>query len=150
MKYWLVKSEAECYSIDDLKAEKKTSWTGVRNYQARNFMRDMQKGDLVFFYHSNSKPMGIVGLAKVVATAHPDTTALDKKDEHYDPKSSKENPIWECADIAFVKKYTEVLTLAEAKRDPKLVGMGITRRGDRLSVQPVSESHFKYVEKLLN
>lgn len=151
MNYWLVKSEGECYSIDDLKRDKKTPWTGIRNYLARNFMRDhMKKGDLVFFYHSMSDPTGIYGLAKVASAAHPDLTAFDKKDEHYDPKSKKESPTWMCVDLAYVKKYKEPLGLAVMKNDPHLDGMQVTRKGDRLSVQPVSEAHFKYItERLL-
>ncbi len=146
MNYWLVKSEEDCYSIDDLKRDKKTSWTGIRNYQARNFMRDgMKKGDLVFFYHSNSTPMGIIGLAKVTSAPHPDGTAFDKKDDHYDPKSKREAPMWICVDLSYVKKYKEVLTLKEMKLDPALAGMQVTRRGDRLSVQPVSEKHFNHI-----
>jgi predicted RNA-binding protein with PUA-like domain len=148
MKYWLVKSEGECYSIDNLKRDKKTSWDGIRNYTARNFMRDgMEKGDLVFFYHSISKPSGIYGLAKVSSMAHPDLTAFDKNDEHYDPQSKKEKPTWMCVDIAFVKKFKESLSLEEMKLDPRLEGMQVTRRGDRLSVQPVSEKHFNYILK---
>lgn len=148
MNYWLVKSEADCYSIDDLKKDKKTAWTGVRNFLARNFMRDgMKKGDLVFFYHSVSDPTGIAGLAKVVTEAQPDETAFDKKDEHYDPKSKRENPTWVAPELAFVKKYKEIVTLKELKLDPHLDGMYVTRKGDRLSVQPVSEKHFNYIVK---
>ncbi len=151
MNYWLVKSEGDCYSIADLKRDKRTAWTGIRNYQARNFMRDgMKKGDLVLFYHSQSEPSGIYGLAKVVSEPHPDETAFDKKDEHYDPKSKREAPTWMCVDLQYVKTYKEPLSLADIKRDTKLEGMWVTRKGDRLSVQPVSEKHFKWIEKLLS
>src|SRR6266516_4146075 len=101
MNYWLIKSEGSCYSIDDLKKDKRTAWTGVRNYQARNFMRDgMKVGDLVLFYHSSSDPTGIYGIVKVTSKPYPDRTALDKKDMHYDPKSTEENPIWMLVDVA--------------------------------------------------
>jgi predicted RNA-binding protein with PUA-like domain len=146
MNYWLVKSEADCYSIEDFKRDKKTAWTGIRNYQARNFMRDgMKKGDMVFFYHSQSEPSGIYGLARVVSAPYPDPTAFDKKDEHYDPKSKKENPVWMCVDLEYVKAFKEPLSLAEIKRDPKLEGIRVAQKGDRLSVSPISEKHFKYI-----
>lgn len=145
-RYWLIKSEGDCYSIDNLKKDKKTPWTGIRNYQARNFMRDqMQVGDLVLFYHSVSEPTGIYGVAKVSSKPHPDETAFDKKDEHYDPKSKRENPTWMCVDMSFVKKFKEPISLAELKIDPKLEGMVVRQKGSRLSVQPVSEKHFTYI-----
>lgn len=150
MNYWLAKSEEGCYSIDDFRKDRKAAWTGIRNYQARNFMRDgMKKGDLVLFYHSSGKPNGIYGLAKVVSAPHPDETAFDKKDEHFDPKSKREAPTWVCVDLAFVKKFKEPLSLADIKRDPSLEGMRLTQKGDRLSVHPVSEAHFEYIAKLL-
>jgi predicted RNA-binding protein with PUA-like domain len=150
MQYWLLKSEGDCYSIDDLKKDKQTSWSGIRNYQARNFMRDdIAKGDMVLFYHSNSKPNGIYGIAKVVSTAHPDETQFDKKDDHYDPKSKKENPPWMCVDVAFVKKFPEPVSLEEIKHDPHLEGMMVRAVGSRLSVQPVSEKHFTYIENMV-
>jgi predicted RNA-binding protein with PUA-like domain len=142
--YWLLKSE--CYTIDDLKSDKKTPWTGVRNYQARNFMRDnMSIGDEILFYHSNAEPSGIYGLAIVVSKPHPDVTALDKKDDHFDPKSTKDIPIWECIDVAYLKKFKRPISLTELKQDPKLEGMAVTQRGSRLSVQPVSKEHFDYI-----
>lgn len=151
MAYWLMKSEPGCYSIDDLKRDKRTEWDGVRNYQARNFMRDdIKKGDKVFFYHSNANPPAIAGLAKVVKESHPDMSAFDKKDDHYDPKSKKDSPTWYLVDIAFVKKYKEELPLIEIKRDPRLKGMLLTQPGQRLSVMPVSDTHGKYLEKILN
>lgn len=145
MNYWLIKSEAAMYSIDDLKRDTRSAWTGVRNYQARNFMRDsMHVGDLCLFYHSNAEP-GIYGIAKVASNPHADETALDKKDEHYDPKSTKENPIWMCVDIQFVKKLKLPVTLLELKADPNLKGMLVREKGSRLSIQPVSEKHFTYI-----
>lgn len=151
MNYWLMKSEASCYSIQDLKRDKKTAWTGVRNYQARNFMRSMQVGDLVLFYHSNGtpkEPAGVYGIAKVCAAAHSDETQFDKKDDHYDPKATKAKPIWECVDIAFVKEFKNPVRLDEIKFEPQLSGMMVAQRGSRLSVQPVSERHFKMISEM--
>lgn len=148
MNYWLVKSEANCYSIDDLKKDKKTYWDGVRNYQARNFMRQMQKGDLVLYYHSNQEPIGIAGIAKVKKEAYPDHTAWNIKEQHYDPKSSKEKPLWDMVDIGFVKKFTEVIPLSTLKHQKGLVDMKILERGNRLSVTPVTKREFGFIEKL--
>lgn len=150
MAYWLIKTEAAMYSIDDLKRDKKSAWTGIRNYQARNSIRDgMKVGDLCLFYHSSSEPTGIFGIAKVVSVPYGDPTALNKKDEHYDPKSTKSSPIWYCVDVQFVKKFTTPVLLSELKADPKLKGMMVTQQGSRLSVQPVSENHFKYIRDVL-
>ena len=146
MNYWLMKTEGGCYSIDDLKRDKTTAWEGVRNYMARNFMvRDMSLGDLVLFYHSSSDPTGIFGIAKVVKSAHPDESQFNKKDEHYDPKATREKPIWQCVDVAFVEKWKEPVTLLRMRLDPKLDGMVLLQRGSRLSIQPVSEKHFLHV-----
>lgn len=146
MQYWLMKTEPSAYSIDDLKRDKKEFWDGVRNYQARNFMRDhMRKGDMVLFYHSNTTPPGIVGLAKVVKEAYPDDTAFDPKDAHYDPKSTRENPRWFGVEVSFVKKFKEVVTLEELKNEKKLAGMLVVQKGQRLSVQPVEQKHFEYI-----
>ena len=152
MNYWLIKSEGDCYSIDDLKHDKKTAWVGVRNYQARNFMvRDMKVGDGVLFYHSNgtiNAPTGIYGLAKVASKSHPDESQFDKKDMHYDPKATKIKPIWFCVDMAFVKKFKHPVELGELKLDPALSGMLVLARGSRLSVMPVSEKHFNHIVEL--
>ncbi len=153
MNYWLIKSEGACYSIDDLKRDKKTAWTGIRNYQARNFMRDEMKiGDLVLFYHSigtPEHPSGVYGVAKVASKPHPDQTQFDKKDMHYDPKAKEGMPIWACVDVAFVKKFKHPVTLGEIKRVHQLEGIEIRRTGSRLSVMPVSEKHFKYITEIL-
>ncbi len=148
MNYWLVKSEESCYSIDDLKRDKKTYWDGVRNYQARNFMRDMKKGDLVLFYHSNSKEIGIAGVAKVAKEAYPDFTAWDNKHEHFDRKSPKDNPRWDMVDIGFVQKFAKVIPLDELKKQNTLTDMRILQRGNRLSVTPVTAKEFNIVQKL--
>lgn len=154
MAYWLFKSEGACYGIDDLKRDKKTAWTGVRNFQARNFMmKDMSVGDRVFFYHSNGtklEPTGIYGLAKVVSKAHVDETQFDKKDEHYDSKSTKEAPIWWCVDIAYVKKTKEPIALSYIKIDPNLKDIAVAQTGSRLSIQPVSQAHGDYVCMLID
>ena len=150
-RYWLMKSEPHVFSIDDLaKSEGQTTfWDGVRNYQARNTMRDeMKKGDLVLFYHSNAKPPGIAGIAKVAREGYPDHTAFDPQDKHFDPKSKKSEPTWYMVDIKLVKKFKEELTLPDLKSNEKLDGMVLLQKGSRLSVQPVSEQHFRLIEKL--
>jgi predicted RNA-binding protein with PUA-like domain len=148
MNYWLIKTEPDCFSIDDLKRKKVEPWSGVRNYQARNFMKEMKVGDLALFYHSSCDEIGVAGVAKVVAAAHPDLTALDPKDDHYDPKATKEKPIWECADFGFVSKFPRTVTLAEIKNHPKLAGIGVAQTGSRLSVRPVSKAHFDIIVAL--
>ncbi len=144
-KYWLMKTEPSCFSIDDLKEEKQTAWSGVRNYQARNFMREMSLGDEVFIYHSSCAVPAIVGLGKVVTKAYPDKTQFDKKDDHYDPKSTKEKPIWDNVDIGYMKTFKEPITLSALKFRGDLSGMLVREQGSRLSVQPVSEKHFKSI-----
>ena len=153
MKYWLMKSEPTCFSIDDLaKAPKKTTgWDGVRNYQARNFMRDdMKIGDLVFFYHSNCQPPGIAGIAEVVKTSYPDFTAWDPDSEHPDPKSTPENPRWFMVDIQFREKFPHVLPLDDLKHHPELAGMQLLKKGNRLSVLPVSADEWVFINKLIS
>lgn len=148
MNYWLMKSEPTCFSIDDMKNNKVEPWSGVRNYQARNFMKDMKKGDQVLFYHSSCTPPGVVGLVKVAKEAYPDDTALNKKDDHYDPKHTKECPRWFHVDVRFVKKFKDMVTLDQIKFNPKLKDMMVTQRGSRLSVQPVSKKHFDEIMKM--
>ncbi|MDB5254935.1 MAG: RNA-binding protein [Candidatus Nomurabacteria bacterium] len=150
MRYWLLKSEGDCYSIDDLKQDKTTAWTGIRNYQARNFMRDdMKKGDMALFYHSSSTPTGIYGIAKITGDARADETQFDTKDDHYDPSSKKTDPRWVCVDVSFVKKFKEPVSLEEIKHDPSLEGMMVRQQGSRLSIQPVEEKHFKYITEAM-
>jgi predicted RNA-binding protein with PUA-like domain len=151
MAYWLMKSEPSVFGIDDLKKKpKQTShWDGVRNYQARNFMRDgMKKGDEVFFYHSSCPEPGIVGIAKVAREAYPDHTAFDPKDPHYDPKSDPNKPTWMMVDVKLVRKLKRVLSLEELKAEPRLNGFTLLRRGNRLSVMPVSDAHWQVVLEL--
>jgi predicted RNA-binding protein with PUA-like domain len=152
MNYWLIKSEPDAYSIDDLKnaPAKRTHWDGVRNYQARNFMRDdMEKGDRVFFYHSNCDTPGIVGLAEVASTAYPDHTAFDPNDHHFDAKSDPDNPRWMMVDVRYKRKTKRLLSLAELKQyEKKLEGFALIRRGNRLSVMPVTKKHFDFILSL--
>ncbi|MDF1562706.1 MAG: EVE domain-containing protein [Deltaproteobacteria bacterium] len=148
-KYWLMKSEPSVYGIADLERDGQAGWEGVRNYQARNFMRDeMKLGDLVLFYHSNSKPSGVAGLAKVVREAYPDAAALDRKSEYFDPKATADDPRWVQVDLGFVERFDEVLPLEALKDDPKLAEMLVVQRGQRLSIQPVTAPHFRRVLKL--
>lgn len=150
MRYWLMKSEPESYSIDDLKRDKTTQWSGVRNYQARNIMRSMKSGDQVLFYHSSTKPPGIAGLAKVVATTHADTTQFDSKSPYFDGKATKTKPIWECVDVGFVKKFAQLITLDELRKSKALKDMAVLQRGSRLSVQPVTKAEFEAILKIAN
>ena len=147
MNYWLIKSEPEVFSIDDLKVQKRTHWDGVRNYAARNHLKSMALGDEVLFYHSNAEPPGVVGMAKVCKTAYPDPTAFDAKHHHYDPKSKPSSPAWFMVDMAFVKKFKRVIGLPQIKAEPSLKNMVLLRIG-RLSVQPVSSAEFKVICQL--
>lgn len=147
-RHWLVKSEPDVFSIDDLaNATKKTTcWDGVRNYQARNTLRDdMKIGDLVLYYHSNAKPPGIAGVAKVTREGYPDHTAFDANDPHYDPKSKKSEPTWYMVDLRLVKKFRQELSLPALKAMPELDAMPLLQRGSRLSVQPVSPAQFQAI-----
>ena len=150
MRYWLMKSEPDAFSIDDLKNSpgKKTHWDGVRNYQARNYMRDgMKKGDQIFFYHSNCEVPGIVGIAEVASSsAYPDHTAFDPRDHHFDPKSKPENPAWLMVDIRYKRKTRRTISLTELKQyDDRLQGFALIRRGNRLSVMPVEKPHWDFI-----
>ncbi|MDA0322153.1 MAG: EVE domain-containing protein [Verrucomicrobia bacterium] len=148
-RYWLMKSEAAVFSIDDLARDGKTHWEGVRNYQARNIMRDeMRVGDLVLYYHSNSDPTGVAGMARVCRTGYPDHTAFDAKSRYFDPKSVKDTPTWIMVDIEFVEKFAAVASLQDLKVNARLDGMIVIKRGMRLSVQPVDKKHFDEVCKM--
>lgn len=149
MRYWLFKTEPTSYSIDDLQKEKKTLWTGVRNYQVRNMLRDeAAKGDKVLIYHSSSGEIGITGVAEVTSKAIPDPTAFDKKDSHFDPKSKKDSPTWYCCEIKFVKKFKEILLLSEIKKHVELMEMKLLQKGSRLSITPVTMSEYEFILKL--
>lgn len=143
MKYWLMKSEPGNYSIDDLKRDKVTDWTGVRNYQARNFMKEMKPGDMAIFYHSNAEPSGAVGVMRIKNPAHGDRTALEKKSQYFEPKATADNPVWFCVDVEFVEKFPEIIPLADIRANKKLAKMELLRKGSRLSVQPSTEAEFK-------
>jgi predicted RNA-binding protein with PUA-like domain len=148
--YWLVKSEPDCFSIQHLAAcpKQTTSWSGVRNYQARNFMKAMQVGDRVLYYHSSCDPPAVAGTAIVVRTAHPDLTALDPKDDHYDPKASKEKPIWEMVDIRLDEIFPQPVPIGTLREVKSLAEMELLKTGSRLSVQPVREREFETVLQL--
>ena len=146
---WLMKSEPDTFSIDDLQRQRRTPWEGVRNYQARNFMRDAMKvGDAVLFYHSNTSPPGVVGLAQVASAPYPDPSAFDPDSPYFDPRSSAATPRWILIDVAFIEKWTAPVPLEHLRDDPVLRGMLVTQKGQRLSVQPVDRAHFVHVARL--
>lgn len=149
MKYWLMKSEPDVYSIDQLAKDKKTWWEGVRNYQARNFMmKEMTEGDLVLFYHSNAEPPGVAGIARVCAAAQPDKTQFDKKSEYYDEKATKDKPQWLCVQVEYVQKFKNLVSLTQLRDEKGLADMLVLKKGQRLSVQPVDKKHFEILKKL--
>lgn len=148
MNYWLMKSEPDAFSIDDLakKPGQSEHWDGVRNYQARNMMRDdMKRGDQVFFYHSNCEQPGIVGIMEVVREGYPDSSAFDPNNKHYDPKSDPANPRWVMVDVKYVKTLSRTITLKELKSEEELAGLALVRRGNRLSIMPVSKAHWDFI-----
>ena len=145
-RYWLMKSEPEAYSIDDLAKDKRAPWTGVRNFQARNLLRDeMKPDDLVLFYHSSAEPSGVAGVAKIARAAYPDPTQFEKKSEYFDPKATRDAPPWIVVDVEFARKLPRIVTLEEMKANPALTDMVVTKRGSRLSVQPVTPAEFAAV-----
>ena len=148
MHYWLMKSEPDVFSIQDLKRKKRSGWDGVRNYQARNFMREMQKGDLAFFYHSSCEIPGVMGVMRVSQVAHPDPTQFEKKSEYFDPKATQENPIWQMVEVEFVDEFSAPVTLEDLRGLPALKEMIILRRGNRLSITPVTEKEWKTIQSL--
>jgi len=149
MRYWLMKSEPEVFSIDDLSKKKTAPWDGVRNYQARNYMmNDMQPGDTVLFYHSSCEPPGIAGLAKVAAAAKPDVTQFDKKSEYFDKGATKEKPRWFCVDVSFVKKYKNLIPLETLRQTKGLEQMLLLKKGQRLSIQPVTKAEYDIIAKM--
>jgi len=152
MNYWLMKSEPDTFGIDHLakKPKQTAGWDGVRNFQARNYMREMQVGDLVFFYHSSTEIPGIVGIAKVVREAYPDNTAFDKKNDHYDADSDPEKPRWYQVDVQLVRKFDRVISLDELRTHAsgKLKEMVVLKRGNRLSITPVTKSEWTFIESL--
>ncbi len=147
-RHWLLKTEPDSFSIDDLERVGREEWSGVRSFQARNLMREMRKGDPALFYHSSTKTPGIAGICEVVAPAHPDSTQFDPASEYYDPSSSREDPRWWCVDVGFVRKLPRFVTLEELRAIPALAFMPLLRKGQRLSVQPVSPQEWKRILKL--
>ncbi len=146
MQYWLFKTEPHCFGIEDLKnaPNQTTSWDGVRNYQARNFMKSMKKGELGFFYHSGKNPE-IIGIVEIVKEAYPDHFSWDMFNEHYDPKSTPEKPLWFMVDVRLVREFAEPIPRKRLAEEIALAGMELMRRGSRLSVQPVSKEHFEHI-----
>ena len=150
MHYWLMKSEPDTFSIDDLacKAGQTEHWDGVRNYQARNFMRAMNAGDRAFFYHSNCAEPGIVGIVEIVRTAYPDPSAFDRKSPYYDPKSSRDRLRWYMVDVRLLRRLQRLIPLGSIKRNPRLATMHLVQRGNRLSVMPVTVAQWQAILKM--
>jgi predicted RNA-binding protein with PUA-like domain len=151
MNYWLMKSEPDTFGIEHLRQRPKQTepWDGVRNYQARNMMRDqMSVGDKAFFYHSNCAEPGIVGIMYIVKSGYPDVTALDPESPYYDPKASTDNPRWYRVDVKFEKAFSQIISLHELKQHPELEGMAVLARGSRLSITPVSNAQWDYILSL--
>jgi predicted RNA-binding protein with PUA-like domain len=147
--FWLLKSEPSVYSIDDLARDRQTAWHGVRNYQARNALRDaMRVGDLCLFYHSSADPTGVAGICRVASDAYPDPTQFDPNSPYHDPGSPKDDPRWWLRDVEMVEKLPAVVTLAELKADKALGGLAVIQRGMRPSVQPVSLPHFRRILRM--
>ena len=146
MAYWLMKSEPDAYSIDDLKRDRREPWDGIRNYQARNMIRDdMRVGDKAFFYHSNCKEPGVVGIMRIASKAYADPTQFDPDSKYYDAKSDPDKPRWLLRDVTYSKKLKRTITLAEIKAHPGLDDMILTRKGNRLSIMPVSDEHWDII-----
>jgi predicted RNA-binding protein with PUA-like domain len=148
MKYWLVKTEPETYSIEDLRSDKKTLWTGVRNFQARNYLKVMAPGDEVLIYHSNAKPPGVVGVGRVSAAAIPDPEQFEPGSDYYDSRATRESPKWFSPQIEFVRKLSKLVPLDVLREKPALAKMVLLQKGSRLSVQPVSAAEYGVVVKL--
>lgn len=148
-RYWLMKVEPSAYTIDELERDGHTGWEGVRNYRARNFLRDeIQVGDGVLFYASNAKPSGVAGIAEVMRAGYPDPVQFRKGHRYYDPKATSDRPIWYSVDIRFVERFPDVVALGDLKANPKLAEMMVTKRGMRLSVQPVGAMEFAEVRRM--
>ncbi len=146
MNFWLMKSEPDVFSIKNLKAKNKSGWDGVRNYQARNFMRDnMKLGDLILFYHSSCDNPGIAGLAKISRTSHPDPTQFDKKSNYYDPKATLDNPRWFMVEVEFVEEFDQIISLQTLKNIKELSDLPVVKKGSRLSINPVKEKEYNKI-----
>lgn len=147
MRHWLIKTEPSTYSIDNLAKDETTRWEGVRNFRARNYLREMKSGDLLLFYHSSADPPGVAGVARVAREAYPDPTQFDRKSKYYDEKSTEDSPRWWLVDVAFVEKFAALVTLPEIKAEPSLEDMVLVNNS-RLSVQPVEEKEFKKIKQM--
>lgn len=148
-RHWLMKCEPSAYTIEDLERDGIASWEGVRNFQARNFMRDdMKAGDLVLFYASNAEPSGVTGIAKIVRGGYPDHFAWKKGHEYFDPKSSEKSPVWYMVDVGFVERFPRIVPLAELRQTPGLESMVLLQKGSRLSIQPVTKDEFEIIRRL--
>ncbi len=146
MSYWLMKSEPDVFGIDDLERVGVEPWEGVRNYQARNMMRDeMNRGDLAFFYHSNTKVPGIVGIMRIAREGYPDEAAFDPEHKYYDPKSAPDNPRWYRVDVAFEERFDEVISLTWLKEQPELEDCPLVRKGNRLSIMPITGAQWDFI-----
>jgi predicted RNA-binding protein with PUA-like domain len=148
MNHWLMKSEPSVFGIEDLARLKRDRWEGVRNYQARNFMREMSAGDLAFLYHSSCNEPGIVGIMKIAKAAYPDGTAFDRTSKYFDPGSDAAQPRWCMVDVSFERKLKRIVSLAELKSKTELADLALVRRGNRLSVMPVSAEHWRFILSL--
>jgi predicted RNA-binding protein with PUA-like domain len=145
-RFWLMKSEPDVYSIDDLARDHQAPWTGVRNYQARNFMRDaMRPGDLFLFYHSSTEPPGVAGVGRVAGPAYADPTQFERSSPYFEPRATRAAPVWMLVDVAFVEKFPVLVTLVELRAEPRLEGLQVLKRGSRLSIQPVAAEHFAWI-----
>ncbi len=145
---WLMKSEPDVYSIEDLERQGRGVWEGVRNYQARNYLRAMKEGDLVLFYHSNATPPGVVGIARIVRTAYPDPFQFDPESEYHDPRSKPAEPRWSAVDVGFVERFAKPVSLEAMKGEDALAGLRVLEKGTRLSVTPVEPEHFRHLLKM--
>jgi predicted RNA-binding protein with PUA-like domain len=147
--FWIIKNEVSDYDITQMSKDRKTLWTGVRNYQARNFMtQKMAVGDFCLFYHSNADPSGAAGIVRVSKAADTDPSALDKKSKYFDSKSTTENPIWKCVEVEFVKKLKRLVSIGEMRESSKLKDLMILQKGSRLSITPITENEFNEIVKL--
>mgnify|MGYP003682949403 CR=1 FL=1 len=150
MNYWLMKTEPDTFSIEDLKNKKISDWDGVRNYQARNFMRDdMRNGDRVLIYHSSCKNVGVAGIAEVIKESHPDYTCWDESSDYYDPKSTKDDPRWFMVTVKWIETFDRIIPLTEIKTNKQLQGMLLIKKGNRLSITPVKKSEYDLILKLV-
>ena len=148
MANWLIKSEPDSYSIDDLKRDKRTRWDGVRNYQARNYLKSMAVGDELLFYHSNADPAGVVGVAKITKVAAPEEAQFDRKSPYFDPDSPKEAPRWFAPEIGYVRSFRSIVPISALRTEKTLADLVLLKRGSRLSVHPVSDAEFVAILKL--